>query len=240
MPMSTGDEKNGPRASEFALELLEDSFGVSKREGIFWGKRLWRGLKITFWMLASAVVIPVTMISLGLLLGPRGYEGLIATPLAVLVSWALILFIGLRRQVTPHKIARSAIEELPEKTAQYVEQSRRLLPTSARRELDGILTHLDELRPALVAAKKESVSHAQLRRLLSDDLTGLIDHYQRLPARLRGEKLHGGPTPEENLLSGLSTIRQELDRLHEEMARDDLYSLATKERYLKTKYSSDG
>ncbi len=223
----------------FALDLIEDSLGVSKREGVFWGKRLWRGVKIGFWMLVSAIVIPVTMISLGLLLGPHGYEGLVAAPVAVLLSWALILFIGLRRRVTPGKIARSSISELPEKTAQYIEQSRRQLPSSARKELDGILNHLEELEPALIATKQEAAPHAQLRRLLSDDLTGLIDHYQRLPVRLRGKKLHGGPTPEDNLASGLGTIRQQIDHIHEEMARDDLYSLATKERYLKTKYSSD-
>ncbi len=235
-----GDKKSESRASTFALGLIEDSLGVSRHDRVFWGKRLWRGAKIAFWMLIAAIIIPVTMISLGLLLGPHGYEGLIAAPLAVFMSWALILFIGLRRRVTPRRIARSSIAELPEKTTQYIEQSRRQLPSSARKELDGILNHLEELEPALVATQQEAAAHAQLRRLLSDDLTGLIDHYQRLPVRLRGRKLHGGPTPEENLASGLMTIRQEVDRIHEEMARDDLYSLATKERYLKTKYSADG
>jgi hypothetical protein len=59
-----------------------------------------------------------------------------------------------------------------------------------------------------------------------------------LPPRLREKKLHGGSTPGEQLTSGLSTIRDELSRMHEALSRDDLYSLATKERYLEMKYGS--
>lgn len=231
-----GSEAQGTGAQGFALELLEDTFGISKRQSASWGKKLWRYTKIAFWMGVSAVVIPITMISLGLLLGPRGYEGLVAAPVAVFVSWALILFIGLRGKVNAKRLTRSSLSALPQKTSDYLEENRALLPSKARKEVDGILTQLEEIEPAVLMLPEDSSYETALRRLLTDDVTSLVEHYRRLPARLREKKLHGGPSPQEQLNSGFATIHRELERLHEEMAKDDLFSLATKERYLRTKY----
>lgn len=231
-----GESKGG--ASAYALSVLHQSLGVTKRQTKSWGKRAWRYFKMAAWMLTSAIVIPITMISLGILLGPRGYEGLVAAPVAVLASWALILFFGLRRRVTPRKIARAQISELPATLSEFLDSHRSLLPAPATRPLDGILQQLEEIEPALYLLKDDSPYVPRLRRLLSDDLTGLMDHYRRLPPRLRDKKLHGGPTPAEQLTSGLSTIQDELARLHDELSREDLYSLATKERYLEMKYGS--
>lgn len=226
-------------ASQLAYDVLEGSLGVTKRQSHAWGKRALRYFKLAGWMLLTAIVIPIAMISLGLLFGPRGYEGIVAAPLAVLCTWALILLLGLRQKATPQKIARARVADLPAQLADYLESSRRSLPLSAQVPLDGILQHLEEIEPALVAINENAEPVVRLRRLLAEDLTDLIDHYRRLPDRLREKNLHGGPSPKERLASGLGTIREELGRVHEELAEGDLYSLATKERYLEMKYGAE-
>ena len=220
-------------------ESPRDAIERAKRYAKWRMRAFIRYLQMAALMFVAAVVIPIIMISLGLLLGPRGYEGLIATPLAVLVSWGLILFWGLGRRVTPKKIARTRLAELPVQTGQWLEAQRLLLPADAMPNLDGILDHLEHLGPQLQRIADAAPAATQLRRLLVEELSVLVDHYTRLPQRLRSQPLHGGPSPERQLVSGLATIHAELGRIHDKLASDDLHSLATKQRYLELKYHDD-
>lgn len=221
------------------LEQVRGEFGLSKRTTRLYKKRALRGIKVAVWMMVTAVVIPVTMISLGLLLGPKGYEGLLAAPLAVLCSWALILYFGLKRKASPRTIARASTTELPGQIAELFEANYRSLPAEAHGPVEKILEHLEELAPILALAKSDSVAVRRLRKLLTEDATELIEHFRKLPKRLRGEERAGGSSPEHQLVAGLMTIESELARLHEQVASDSLHSLATKQRYLELKYGHE-
>lgn len=209
----------------------------AKRNARWRARGVVRFIQVVALMMATGIAIPVLMISLGLLFGPKGYEGVFITPLAIMVSWALIIFWGFKGRVTKKQIARSPPAALPDRTIDWLEQQRGVMPAEALRPLDGIEAHLETLKPQVEALPADSPAGAQLRRLLVDDLTPLVDDYRRLPRRLQQKPLHGGASPEERLVAGLSTIEGELARVQERLAGDSLYSLATKQRYLELKYS---
>jgi hypothetical protein len=200
--------------------------------------RFMRVLNAVVLMFAAAVLIPVVAISLGLLLG-HGYQGLIASPLAVLLAWALILFFALRTRVTPRTIARADIARLPAQTGEWLEHQRARLPFAAQSLLESISVSLEGLAPqvqGLDAALPEAV---EVRRLIAEELPGLVDGYQKLPQALRRKPLHDGPTPEQRLLDGLATIDEQLNRVHNRLAEADLHRLATHQRYLELKYKDE-
>lgn len=213
----------------------------SMRKEARWRARgILRFVRVVAMMIVTAIVIPVVMISLGLLFGPKGYEGVFITPLAVLFSWALIIFWGLKGRATKKQIERAPPAALPSKTIDWLEQQRPVLPEAAVAPLENIIQHLEILRPQVDGLPAESAAASQLRRLLVDDLAPLVDGYRRLPPRLQERPLHGGPSPRERLVTGLSTIESELERIQDRLANDDLYSLATKQRYLELKYPKSG
>lgn len=223
--------------SKDALEkALQEQLGVNPRRARSWGRRLAHFAKLGALLVVTAVVIPITMISLGLLFGPKGYEGVLLAPLSVLTCWALILFFGLRRPETAKRLSRARLAELPVRALAFAEQQRKALPQPAQAPLESILSQLEELDAGLSNAPDDAPSANKLRRLLAEDLPDLIEHYKRLPPRLRKKSLHGGETPEEQLVAGLVTIDAELHRAQEELAQADIFSLATKQRYLEMKY----
>jgi hypothetical protein len=199
-----------------------------------------RYAKMGVLMLVSAVAIPIVMISLGALLGPKGYEGLLLTPVTVLLSWALILYWGMRRRVTPRRIATSKLSQLPSRTVLWLEEQRPRLPRECSAAVDALLVHLKELEPQLEHVGEGTRHGERVRRLLVEELTGLVEHHGRVPPRLRQRPLHGGASPDARLASGLATVATELEHVQEELAQQDLFSLATKQRYLDSKYKDGG
>jgi hypothetical protein len=98
--------------------------------------------------LATAVIV-IGAIASGLFLGPRGIEGLIATPFALILSWAAILYFSLRSRTSPQVIANTEVAQLPARTEEWLEGQRRALPAAARESLDAIGLQLEALAPQL-------------------------------------------------------------------------------------------
>lgn len=199
-----------------------------------------RTAKIVALMVMTAIVIPITMISFGLLFGPKGYEGLILAPLSILVSWALILFFAMRGRPSPARVTRARRSELPVEAAAWLSRRRALLPREAHLPLDRIVDRLEALEVPLKSANLDEVTATRLRKLVADDLMGLVEHYKKLPPHLQTEARHGGVTPRQHLIDGLKTIGAELGRIQDRVSADDLRSLATKQRYLELKYDRKG
>lgn len=195
-----------------------------------------RWMKVVALMVMTAIVIPITMVSLGLLFGPKGYEGLVLAPLSVLVSWALILFFALRGRPSKARIVRARSSDLPAEVLSWLSRRRALMPREARLPLDRIVDRLEALELPLRGTSLDEATSTRLRKLLVDDLTGLLEHYKKLPPHLQTEARHGGATPREHLVLGLETIEAELSRIQDRISVDDLHSLATKRRYLELKY----
>ena len=201
-------------------------------------------VKVVAALIFTAIIIPIVMITGGYFLGPKGYEGLLITPLAVITTWAAILFLSYRKprlpSATPRVVnAQSDLPMLPARTEEWIEFQRNSLPFAAQQRLDNIALKLEALTPQLRALDPQTPSAIEARRLLAEDLPELVRGYQKVPETLQRQPLHGGATPERRLIDGLATLDEEIGRLHERLAADDLNALATQQRYLEIKYKRD-
>jgi hypothetical protein len=196
--------------------------------------------KVATVMLIAAIVIPVAMITAGLLFGPRGVEGLIVAPLAVLAAWAAILWGAYRTRATPRTIARADLPDLPRRTEEWLDRQRPMLPASARPQIDAIMFRLEALIPQLVDLDPKLLEALELRRLIGEELPELVAGFQKLPYELQRKPLHGGPSPKHRLIDALATIEEQIGRLQRRIAEGDLKQLATHQRYLEIKYKEKG
>lgn len=226
------------------IELAEELIGKSAAEHVKRSyKRRVRELiklaKVGALMLVAAIVITVGMITTGLLFGPRGYEGLIAAPISVLVAWGAIAFFAYRTPATPRVIAKSSLPQLPANTEAWLEHQRHALPDGAQSTLDSIALRLETLKPQVSSLDPNHPDAQALRRVLAEELPDLVAGYQRVPRALQRKPLHGGPTPDQRLIEGLATLDAEIERVHTRLAAEDLHALATQQRYLEIKYEGD-
>lgn len=199
-------------------------------------------LKVVIALIVTGIVIPILMITGGFFLGPKGYEGVLITPLAVITTWAAILFLAYRRPRASAPIAALApsdLPQLPARTEEWIEFQRSSLPFAAQQRLDNITLKLEALTPQLRALDPQTPGAVEARRLLGEELPELVRGYQKVPETLQRQPLHGGPSPERRLIEGLATIDEEIARLHERLAAEDLNALATQQRYLEIKYKRD-
>lgn len=199
-----------------------------------------RWLKIVASLWAATIAIVVFMISTGRLFGPTGAEGWIATPLMLVAAWVAILFAFRAPKSLPRAPADADIAQLGERIGDWLELQRATLPANAKQQLDAILLRLEALSPQLKLLAPNTPDAAAARRLIGEELPELIGGYQRVPAAFKSQPLHGGPSPDQSLLSGLTTLDEELGRLHSQLAVSDLHALATHNRYLEAKYKRDG
>jgi hypothetical protein len=189
-------------------------------------------------VVATAVIVP-GMIAAGLFLGPTGAEGLLLTPLLLVLSWSLIVYLGLIRRPRPVALLPqgTAIAALPERTDAWLEVERAGLPWAAQNSLDAISVRLEGLSPRLQGTAEDRPAAIELRRLLGEELPQLVNTFRKVPSALAKQPLYGGATPERQLVDGLATIDRELQRLEGELAQDDMHALATHQRYLELKYN---
>jgi len=193
-------------------------------------------VKTILLMVVAPVVIIPAMIAGGLLLGPRGVEGLLLAPLAVFTSWFAIYYWYFGRRVRVRAIAKSDLPQLPARVDDWLDEERKKLPQAAQRTLDNLTLSLEALAPQLATLDAATPEAQQVRRLLADDLPDLVRGYVKVPVTFRQKPVHGGKSPERQLVEGLVTIEQQLGQLHERLAVEDLRALATHERYLELKY----
>lgn len=201
-----------------------------------------RVLKTALWMMIATFVIIPGMIATGLLFGPRGVEGVIAAPLALMLTWAAIVYLNFGRKPKPPSVRAALgpgqLAALPAQTEDYLDGVRNKLPWAAQRQLDSIGLKLEVLTPQLQTLDPQTPAGVEVRRLLGEELPELVRGYERVPPALAKQPLYGGPSPEAQLIEGLETIDKQIVRMHERLAADDLKALATHQRYLELKYDN--
>ncbi len=233
------------RFLELANDLIRMSEGGGKRDAqlmlkVRRGRRmLVKMAKVAGLLITTAIVITVAMTTAGFLFGPRGVEGLIAAPLSVIATWAVILYFAYGRRATPRAIAKASLAELPARTEEWLEGQRLMLPSAARSQLDAITLRLEALTPQLQGLDPQLLEAVQNRRLIGEELPELIHGYQKVPPALQQQPLHGGASPERRLVEALGTIDEQIGHLHHRIAEGDLKTMATHQRYLEIKYKGD-
>jgi hypothetical protein len=233
------------QTSDLVRRLSDDVQYRSRRRRKQRKRLLGRFLRAGLLMMFVTFVVIPSMIAGGFLLGPRGVEGLIAAPLLLFLSYAGILywtFKGKSEQAAPALPAlpkASEIAQLPAQTDDWLEQQRTFLPYAAQKQLDSIAQRLETLNPQVQKLDPNQPVAGELRRLLGEELPELVQAYRKVPNALQQKPLHDGPSPERQLLDGLATIDEQIGRMHERLAADDLHALATHQRYLDLKYKRD-
>lgn len=186
-------------------------------------------------LVAAFVAVLAIAVGWGFIVGPLGLTGFMLAAIALVLAFAAILALSATREPTPAALATSDLPLLPQRTEEWLDKQRPLLPPPAARLVDGIGLKLEALAPQLATIDPQDPIAAQLRKLLSTELPELVNGYARVPDALRREG-RDGPSPDRQLLDGLRVVDEQLGRATEQLASGDLYKLATQGRYLELKY----
>jgi hypothetical protein len=199
--------------------------------------RVLRGIALL--VVLTFVVVP-TLVAGGFFFGPYGLVGLLAAPLLLVITWAVVLRWTFKQPLpkpVPVALPSSGdLARLPQQTEAWIEQVRALLPWAAQTELEHITHKLVELAPQLRGLDAQSPGGVEVVRLIGEELPTLVQSFTKLPPSLSREAFYDGPSPEQKLVEGLSIIDGELGRLRGRLARTDLHALAAHQRYLELKY----
>lgn len=189
-------------------------------------------------MLLAAIAIFLAMLAYGLFIGPVGIEGFLAAILATVLAWAAVIAFSRQPEPTREALVQTDLAQLPGRTEEWLERQRPALPAPAARLLDGLGVRLEALAPQLATLDPREPAAIEVRKLLSDDLTELVNGYRRVPQPLRREA-RNGQSPDGQLVEGLEVIDSEIARMTAQLASGDLDKLATQGRYLELKYGTE-
>jgi len=223
--------------ADLARRSLSDARGRHRRRRKRRRRTVFKLLKAGMWMvIATAVLFPM-MVAGGFFYG--ALKGLISAPLILIAAWGAIAWWFFGRRPPTKIIAEAGIGQLPERTEEWIERQRGLLPVEALGSLESLSAQLESLAPQLEGLDPQQPAAVELRRLVAEELPELVHGYQRVPRKLQRAPSLGGTSPERQLIDGLATIDQQLARIHERLAAEDLRALATHNRYLELKYKGD-
>lgn len=133
-------------------------------------------------------------------------------------------------------LGSASLPELAGSTELWLEGKRRALPNAAIDAIDMIGVRLEQLAPQLATLAENGTAAREVRKLLSEHLPGLVDSYTRIPPALRSKPGAAGTSPSEQLIDGLSVISDEIETMSLDLSRNDMDALATRNRFLETKY----
>lgn len=202
-----------------------------------WRAHLWGKVGRIF-VATSAILVGATLF--GAFIAPLGFIGSLAT---LMIAGGAALAFAIFPRFTPpqpEELGSSDIKALAGKTEIWLESQRRALPAPAQTMVDAIGVQLDLLAPQLQSLDPGAPAAYDIRRLLADDLTGLVAGYRAVPEPLRREARNGAATPDAQLVEGLKVIEREVGDMARGLAAGHLDQLATRQRYLEIKYQGDG
>lgn len=197
-----------------------------------WGYRL-RRVRRAF--LAMAVIF-IAAIGSGLVLGGLSDTAwLLSLLLGMLVFTILCVFPASPRP-RAEDLDKASLTELAGSAELWLEGKRRALPNAAIDAIDMIGVRLEQLAPQLAHLDESGPAAHEVRKLLSEHLPGLVESYTRIPPSLRSKPGVAGTTPSDQLLDGLGVISDQIEAMSLDLSRNDLDALATRNRFLETKY----
>lgn len=186
-------------------------------------------------MAAFVIVMAAMVIGWFMPIGMGGALTVMALLIAATLGFAIF---PLAPEPRVEKLAQVPLKALPLQTEQWLERQRPALPAPARTLADAIGVRLETLAPQLAALDENEPAAAEVRKLVAEQLPGLVNGYARVPEPLRGVE-RNGLTPDQQLVQGLQVIEAEIGQMSAQLAQGDLDLLATRGRYLQIKYRDD-
>lgn len=193
----------------------------------------WRRIRRAFLALAG---VWIAALIAGLALGGLSF---MATMLSVLLGIAVFVVLAIYpASPRPHAedLSSASLPELAGSAELWLEGKRRALPNAAVDAIDMIGVRLEQMAPQLAMLDETGPAAHEVRKLLSEHLPSLVDSYTRIPPALRGKAGAGGTTPSEQLVDGLCVISDQIEDMSLDLSRNDIDALATRNRFLETKY----
>jgi len=192
-----------------------------------------RRLRRAFLALA---VITLGVIGAGIFMDGLADGTLVLVMMAGLVVFCLLAVFPSAPRIRASDLGEASLPELADSAGAWLESRRRALPGPARDAIDMIGVRLEQLAPQLATLDANGPAAHEARKLLSEHLPGLIDSYTRIPAALRGKPGASGATPSQHLAESLYVISGQMEAMSRDLSQGDIDALATRNRYLETKY----
>ena len=186
-------------------------------------------------LFAIAAVVVATM-GAGLVLNGIGLLGLFLAVLAAVVIGGALLSYPRLAVPEQSQLAQGSLRSIVGNTELWLENQRRALPAPAVQLVDHIGLQLDALGLQLDRIGEDQPGAGEIRKLIGDDLPGLVSTYTAIPAHLRAEPATGGHSPDQALADSLGRISGEIDSVTRQLAAGSIDNLAIKARYLDYKY----
>lgn len=223
------------RSSEVLDRTRANSRGAStrsrKRREAEVGRRLLRIAAVDATIIVAAVVVGFFI--------PLGMFGALAVMALLIAATVLLAMAPVEPEVRAETLPTTPLRTLPLQTEAWLERQRPALPAPAQSLVDAIGVRLETLGPQLTALDDGAPAAQEVRKLVGEQLPGLVKEYARVPEPLRRVP-RNGRTPDEQLADGLKLIEEEIGELSTQLAQGDLDQFATRERFLQIRYRDDG
>ncbi len=171
----------------------------------------------------------------GLAVAPVGATGLIAATAATIVAAGAALFWPSRRPQGSAALSMVSLGTLTLEAEEWLLRQRNLLPGRAAPSIDAILVRLHDMQPYMAKLDPNSPLAGEARRLIGEHLPRLVNSYLGVPATSR----EANPEIAKRLIGGLGIVAAELQRLCEQLSRDEMLNFETQGRFLETRYGDE-
>ena len=186
-------------------------------------------------LIAVAGVVLAT-IAAGWVLNGIGLGGLFLAVIGAMVIGGVLLSYPRMTVPEPDQLAQGSLRSIVGKTELWLESQRLALPAPAVGLIDHIGVQLDALGLQLDRIGEDQPGTTEIRKLVGEDLPGLVRTYTAIPPHLRAEPRPGGGSPDSALAESLTRISGEIDSMTRQLASGTIDELAIKARYLDYKY----
>ena len=207
---------------------------IGRRSAALKREHAWRQAKRALATIAGIVFAAMVA---GMVIDGIGITGVLVTMLAILAAVAFFAAVPKLTVPTRESLRGSDVKSLVGRTELWLEHQRPALPAPAVQLVDTIGLQLDALGSQLDGLTDNAPAALEVRKLVGDHLPELISSYTAIPRHLRQE-VHGGSSPDQQLVDSLGKISAEIDSVTRQLASGAIDNLAIKTRYLDYKYGA--
>lgn len=200
--------------------------------------------KIRHWMkrgayLAAALMaIYVGTAIVGGIIGGIGFWGVMALILATVVALGVFAWAPKPKPPKRSELKLGNPKQMVARVELWLEAQREHLPASAGQIVEQLGEQLDALELQLGYLEDGNPAMNEVRELVGEYIPETIDNYRKIPVHLRQEE-HAGGTADERLVTSLTKLSGEVERVTRRLAEGAMDDLAVKSRYLDYRFGGD-